>query len=148
MKALVALLSLARVFSSHVLEKRSLLGVGQDHAHHEHHQHHEELERTGRDSPVSAPAGYLPPAEDDYGDYDDDSAGFGTGKDDSTNNDARGFDQQGQASENQQSQYGQNAISPQRDAIDNSLILQSANGKTQQDGNQRVKFGQQKNNWF
>ena len=134
------------VSSSHVLEERSLLGVGQDHEH--HHEHHDEHERTSRDSPVSAPSGYLPPAEEDYADYDDDSAGFGSGKDDSTNSKARGFDQQGQASENQQSQYGQNAISPQSGTVGNSLRRQSANGRKLQVGNQRVKFGERINQNF
>ena len=121
---------MAVVSSTHA--KRSLLGVGHDHEH----------ERTGRDSPVSAPAGYLPPAEDDYADYDDDSAGFGTSKGDSAINNARGV---GQDNANQQSQYGQNERRSQSVGIGSSVSGQSAQRRNQQDGNQRVKFGQRIN---
>ena len=130
------------VSSTHDIEKRSLLRVGQDH---EHYEHHDEHERTGRDRPVAAPAGYLPPAEDDYADYDDDSAGFGTSKGDSTNNGVRGFGQQGQDNENQQSQYGQNEKTSQSVGIGSSVSGQSAKRRNQQNGNQRVKFGQRIN---
>jgi hypothetical protein len=58
----------------------------------------------------SAPEGYLAPAEEDYADYDNDSARFEKGEGGSTNGDARGFGQQGLGSDygDQQGQYGQN----------------------------------------
>merc|ERR1719431_1475949 len=102
MKAWVVLVSVSIVISSHVLQKRSILEDG-DH----HHNHQLKQERIGRDTPVSAPAGYLPPTGDDYEDYSDDSARFGAGNDNSDANEIRGFGQEADDYDDGQTQYGQ-----------------------------------------
>jgi len=123
MKAAVIFLCLLVGCSSHVLNKRSLLGGRQSHGHgrghHGHHGHHQPHhrqqsqgrhalgQRSGRDGDNhqhesedeirAVPTGYLP-AADDY-EYEDDLAGYNTGE--------AGAEGRGQAQYNdQQGQYG------------------------------------------
>merc|ERR1712106_122708 len=97
MKAAAIFISLLLMCSSHVLQKRSLLGEQQSHGHghHGHHQQHHRQQRqarqafdqrAGRDGDHhqddseneirAAPTGYLP-AADDY-EYEEDLAGYNT----------------------------------------------------------------------
>merc|ERR1712123_516666 len=125
MKAAVIFTSLLVVCSSHVINKRSLLGGGQSHGHghHGHHQqHHREQhqarqpfgQRAGRDGDHhrdgskneirAAPTGYLP-AADDY-EYEEEDLG-GYGDDDlSDYEDGAGAEERGQAQyDDEQGQY-------------------------------------------
>merc|ERR1712123_560261 len=110
MKAAVIFTSLLVVCSSHVINKRSLLGGGQSHGHghHGHHQQHHRQQhqarqpfgqRAGRDGEHhqddseneirAAPTGYLP-AADDY-EYEEDLAGYNTDQAGTRSDDLGGY---------------------------------------------------------
>merc|ERR1711892_1208614 len=110
MKAAVFFISILVVFSSHVIQKRSLLGGGQPHGHghHGHHQQHHRQQhqarqsfgqRAGRDGDHhqddseneirAAPTGYLP-AADDY-EYEEDLAGYNTDQAGTRSDDLGGY---------------------------------------------------------
>merc|ERR1712128_125648 len=110
MKAAVIFISLLVVCSSHVLQKRSLLGGRQSHGHghHGHHQQHHRqqhqarqpfVQRAGRDGDHhqdgseneirAAPTGYLP-AADDY-EYEEDLAGYNTDQAGTRSDDLGGY---------------------------------------------------------
>merc|ERR1719431_2507476 len=125
MKAAVvfSFVSLIICCSSHVLNKRSLLGRRQSHGHgHGHHGHHQPHhrqhqgrhssgQRAGRDGahPLhdseneikAAPTGYLPAADD----YEDDLAGYSAAAGD----DLAGYEAEGRAEAeyDEQGQYGE-----------------------------------------
>merc|ERR1712123_132350 len=110
MKAAVIFTSLLVVCSSHVINKRSLLGGGQSHGHghHGHHQQHHRQQhqarqpfgqRAGRDGDHhedgseneirAAPTGYLP-AADDY-EYEEDLAGYNADQAGTRSDDLAGY---------------------------------------------------------
>merc|ERR1712128_113062 len=131
MKAAVIFISLLFVCSSHVINKRSLLGGQQSHGHgqHGHHQQHHRQQHqarqsfgqsAGRDGDHhedgseneirSAPTGYLP-AADDY-EYEEDLAGYnadqaGTRSDDLAGyaDNLSGYEDGAEAEERGQAQY-------------------------------------------
>merc|ERR1712123_542499 len=124
MKAAVIFTSLLVVCSSHVINKRSLLGGGQSHGHghHGHHQQHHRQQhqarqpfgqRAGRDGVHhqdgseneirAAPTGYLP-AADDY-EYEEDLAGYNTEQAGTRSDDLSGYEDGAGAEERDQAQY-------------------------------------------
>merc|ERR1712128_88357 len=124
MKAAVIFISLLVVCSSHVLQKRSLLGGQQSHGHghHGHHQQHHRQQhqarqpfgqRAGRDGDHhqdgseneirAAPTGYLP-AADDY-EYEEDLAGYNTEQAGTRSNDLAGYEDGVGAEERSQAPY-------------------------------------------
>merc|ERR1712123_481817 len=111
MKAAVIFINLLVVCSSHVIQKRSLLGGGQSHGHghHGHHQQHHRQQhqagqpfgqRAGRDGDHhqdgseneirAAPTGYLP-AADDYEYEEEDLAGYNTDQAGTRSDDLGGY---------------------------------------------------------